>query len=64
MKKLKLELDELRVESFGAEMEDEEEGTVQGHDFLRTRSPTCARTGCCEPTWDTCDATCGSTCLC
>jgi hypothetical protein len=39
MKKLKLDIDQLRVDSFGADAGEEGRGTVRGHDF--TELATC-----------------------
>lgn len=50
MKKLRLTLDALTVESFAAEMQAEERGTVAGHDA--TEINTC----------DTCFNSCAGTC--
>lgn len=53
MEKLKLDLDELAVESFATDAPDAGEGTVLAHQGM-TRGHSCQRTGCCPETWDTC----------
>jgi hypothetical protein len=53
MEKLKLDLDELAVESFATDAADAGEGTVLAHQGM-TRGHSCQRTGCCPETWDTC----------
>ncbi|HEX8246033.1 MAG TPA: hypothetical protein VF541_21135 [Longimicrobium sp.] len=62
MKKLKLQLDALEVESFEVAKQTAEGGTVRGHD-----SSSSARLGCmdgCVSCYDTCNATCEYTCMC
>ena len=44
MKKLRLEIDELRVESFDAGAETEARGTVEGHFLPCTHPQVCPRT--------------------
>jgi hypothetical protein len=55
MGKLKLNLDQLTVDSFGTEAADEKKGTVFGEQC------TC-QTACTCPGCNTCDASCNGTC--
>lgn len=74
MRKLKLEIDALRVESFQTTgVAREAAGTVRGHldraaeedlvaiTTLRTQEPSCFDT-CKISCWGTCEASCGGTC--
>ena len=56
MSKLRLQLDDLQVESFGTTPAEAERGTVLGE-----QQCTCP-TACTCPGCDTCDATCPQTC--
>ncbi len=56
MRKLKLNLDQLAVDSFGTVPAEEKKGTVLGEQC------TCY-TACTCPGCDTCDASCGATCM-
>jgi hypothetical protein len=69
MKKLRLELDELTVESFDTSAVDRGEGTVRGHDNLETRlscrgDNSCLETGCdtCDNSLDYCTCRCSYEC--
>jgi len=61
MRKLKLELEELSVESFETAGEAEERGTVRGNSFP-TRFAQCITNACSGADGVTCDETCGYTC--
>jgi hypothetical protein len=56
MRKLKLNLDQLTVDSFGTAPVDEKKGTVHGEQC------TC-QTACTCPGCPTCYASCGATCM-
>lgn len=62
MGKLKLELDELAVESFDTSATDPQHGTVRGHetdgDPYTCGGETCM--GGQQTCWDSCDTVCGS----
>lgn len=64
MGKLRLELDDLTVESFDTGDEQRRRGTVQGHDTVETEwctgYPDCLSKRCQTPN-DTCYGTCGCT---
>lgn len=64
MGKLRLELDDLTVESFETGDEQRRRGTVQGHDTVETEwctgYPDCLSKRCQTPN-DTCYGTCGCT---
>jgi hypothetical protein len=54
MKKLKMEIEDLRITSFETEAKDEQAGTVEAHDFSGFTCPACptvpTRYGtCCTP---------------
>ncbi len=55
MKKLKLAIDELAVESFDTSAVDRGEGTVRGHDNHETRLSCRGDNSCLETGCDTCD---------
>jgi hypothetical protein len=58
MNKLKLELDDLAVESFDTTCGNNDRGTVVGEQQLCTCPTACTCPGC-----PTCDATCPDTCV-
>jgi len=64
MRKLKLDVDTLRVESFALGPRTPPPGTVRGHDGPGGRATfTCiGPTYCCPPTWKPSCETCPSTC--
>jgi len=67
MKKLKLEVDELKVESFQAERGDAARGTIRGQGEgsyeIGCETVYASRDGSCEGTcFASCNATCGGSC--
>lgn len=74
MKKMKLDLDQLSVETFATTSGEDDEGTVVGNQVrpprtLRTCWDTCGTCICqltgrrtCDTCYRTCDQTCGPTC--
>jgi hypothetical protein len=65
MAKLKLELDNLRVDTFDTGSEHRTRGTVRGHDTWETEwctgYPNCGVSKRCETDNDTCFGSCGCT---
>ena len=59
MRKLKLDLEELAVESFPTDTVAQERGTVQGHGQT-DGGTTCWATCIGDTCWDSCGADCGS----
>jgi len=57
MKKLKLELEELRVESLETGSGEETVGTVRGRNYATDVGTTCDGRNTC---WDSCDGVCGT----
>lgn len=57
MKKLTLDLDALRVESFDTDRARDERGTVRGNAVTLDENPTCDGGNTC---WDSCDGVCGT----
>jgi hypothetical protein len=55
MEKLKLDFDELAVESFATDVVDAAGGTVLAHQNTINHGHSCRRTGCCP---ETADVTC------
>jgi hypothetical protein len=53
MKKLKLDIDAVRVESFATAERDEQRGTVQGHISIEA---SCYDTDCCSDVTDCCQS--------
>jgi len=67
MKKLKLELDELSVESFPTARAEEERGTVAGQNeppYTQSCDGSCVNTcnSCVNTCYNTCQASCYDTC--
>lgn len=63
MKKLKLQLDELRVESFATTLVREEKGTVLGEECTCYTACTCPGCATCDASCNgTCNASCNGTC--
>ena len=60
MKKLKLEMDDLRVDSFEVREGTEERGTVEGRYVTFTCDASCG--GTCDSCMDTCLNTCPDSC--
>ena len=52
MKKLRLDLDRVAVESFQTDAGARDGGTVNGNDVLASPGHSCLRTRCCPPTYD------------
>lgn len=57
MKKLKLEVDELAIETFETAETVEEQGTVRAHHHTLEDIDTCDGGNTC---WDSCDGVCGT----
>jgi len=67
MKKLKLELNELHVESFAVQRQDEVRGTVAGQNeppYTESCGGTCVNScvSCVNTCYNTCQASCWDTC--
>lgn len=62
MRKLKLSLDELQVDSFHATGSDAQRGTVPGHSWTQHADESCFGTcdGGCTRDWGSCNGGCGS----
>ncbi|HSU17150.1 pinensin family lanthipeptide [Longimicrobium sp.] len=60
MRKMKLDVDDLRVTSFETHVEEKERGTVRGH--VATEWNTCEGGTCNgqQTCWDSCDGVCGT----
>jgi hypothetical protein len=61
MEKLRLDLDELAVESFATDAADAGEGTVLAHQRTIDQGHSCQRTPCCPNTFQ---PSCAETCTC
>jgi hypothetical protein len=61
MKKMRLVVDELQVQSFTVDEEPRNRGTVRAHDDVRTDAVECPTA---NPAWDTCWDSCHGSCQC